>query len=332
MPWVSQLSKVSRRRSDAWSWILAFVFFLVSLGLRIALGRWLDPLKFLTFYPAIALSSLICGWPQGLFVLILSAAAVLYLFFPPFNSFAIQDANTVAALISFMLVGGFLVVLVAAMRDLVRRLEEGKLLQEQLFGELQHRVANNLQVVVALIHSARRKFRESPLAAEEALAQAEARIHSMSELHRRLYKAQLAAVELKPILEDTLNGMFRDYQVDLDLEVQAADLTVDQMIALILLVNEAATNATKHVFRPGLGSRFAVSLTRIRSGPHTLTIADDGPGIQRGDGADKNHSLGMGIMEALARQLGGSLEVLSSERGTLLIVEFSSRTPLDLRG
>jgi hypothetical protein len=40
----------------------------------------------------------------------------------------------------------------------------------------------------------------------------------------------------------------------------------------------------------------------------------------------------MGIMEALARQLGGSLEVLSSERGTLLIVEFSSRTPLDLRG
>ncbi|MGJ0509524.1 MAG: sensor histidine kinase [Methylocystis sp.] len=326
MPWVSRLSKVSSRQQDAWSWIVAFLLFLASLGLRIALARWLDPLKFLTFYPAIALSSLICGWPQGLFVLILSAAAALYFFFPPLNSFATPDANTIAALISFLLVGGFLVVLVAMMRDLVQRLEEAKLLQEQLFGELQHRVANNLQVVTALINNARRKMRESPMAAEEALAQAESRIHSMSELHRRLYRAQIATIELKPILQDALTEMFHAYEVDLNLDIRSTDLTVDQITALILLVNEAATNSIKHAFSPRLGRHFSVSLSKIRNGPHHLVITDDGTGIQDAKGAGPYHSLGMGIMEALARQLGGSLEILSSDQGTRLIVEFWSRT------
>lgn len=259
-------------------------------------------------------------------MLILSAMAALYFFFPPFNSFSIPDGITIAAIVGFLLVGGFLAVLVAMLRQLVRRLEDAKILQEQLFGELQHRVANNLQVVTSLINNARRKMRESPMAAEEALAQAESRIHSMAELHRRLYKAQIAPIELKPVLEDALAEAFRNYPVDLKLNIESTDLTVDQITALILLVSEAATNAIKHVFRPGLGRCFSVSLSRIRNGPHHLVITDDGPGIQEGNAAGLYHSLGMGIMEALARQLGGSLEVLSSAQGTKLIVEFWSRT------
>lgn len=330
MPWVSRLSKVSRRGQDSWAWILAFVFFLVSLSVRIALAQWIGSLKFLTFYPAIALSTLICGWPQGLFVLVLSAAAALYFFIAPFNSFKIQDTNAIVAIIGFLLVGGFLVVLVAAMRDLIRRLEDAKLLQEQLFGELQHRVANNLQVVAALIHNARRRVRESPTAAEEALAHAERRIYAMSELHRRIYKAQVGASELTPVLEEALSELFRACDVELQLDIRANDLSVDQMTLLVLLVHEAATNAAKHVFRPGLGKRFRVSLSRIRNGPHQLVIEDDGPGIKRVE-SEQHNSLGMGIMDAIARQLGGSLDVLSSDEGTMLTVEFWGR-PSDRNG
>lgn len=88
---------------------------------------------------------------------------------------------------------------------------------------------------------------------------------------------------------------------------------------LLLLCNEAATNAAKHVFRKGLGRRFAIDLATRGDGCR-LTICDDGPGFQRT--ADGHDRLGVGIMESFARQLGGSLRV-AGPPGTVLSVEFT---------
>ena len=78
MSWASCLSRLSRRRQGVRPWIFAIMFFGASLAFRIAFSRWLDPLRFLTFYPAIAAATLVCGWRQGVFVLILSTLAAWY--------------------------------------------------------------------------------------------------------------------------------------------------------------------------------------------------------------------------------------------------------------
>jgi K+-sensing histidine kinase KdpD len=154
MPWVSTLSTLSSRRGKGWQpWAVAFAIFLVGLVLRLALDPVLDGIKFLTFYPSIAAATLICGPIQGLAVLVLSTLAAWYFFFEPINSFGITD-KTIPPLIGFELVGGFIILLVAALRETIRRLEIAKKAQETLFGELQHRVANNLQLVVALLRQA----------------------------------------------------------------------------------------------------------------------------------------------------------------------------------
>lgn len=324
MPWATRLADISTKRPDLSSWVLAILLFVASFGARIVLAQWLDPLKFLTFYPAIAASALLCGWPQGLLVLVLSALAAWYFFFEPFNAFVVKDANTLAALVGFLLVGGFILLLVTAMRELIRRLDDGKKLQAHLFGELQHRVANNLQVVVALLHQARRTVRLSPEAAEEVIDGAADRIHTMAGLYRRLYDGTASNDHLASMLHEALSELFRGFPINVRLDIPETDLSIGQMTALVLLINEAATNSVKHVFSKGHGSLFEVSLSRASNGRYRLIVRDDGPGIVTTSKASAHHSLGMGIMEAFARQLGGSLQLYEANPGTILTVDFEA--------
>ncbi len=121
-----------------------------------------------------------------------------------------------------------------------------------------------------------------------------------------------------------LAHVFQNLPVKITVDAKgASDLSIDQMTAITLLVNEAALNAAKHVFSKGLGSQFGVSLANVENGCLHLSISDDGPGLppQASDSVTK--SLGMDLMEAFATQLGGSLEV-GRQGGTSLTVDFKT--------
>ncbi|KAF2990178.1 DUF4118 domain-containing protein [Methylocystis sp. MJC1] len=321
MPWVHKIHTASIKRRGILPWAVALLFFATSLSARILLEPVLAGMKFLTFHPAIVAATLICGWRQGVFILLLSTVTAWYLFLEPTNSFELKDPSAAGALIGFLLVGAFNIVLVGALRETIRRVELAKSVQETLFRELQHRVANNLQLVVALLRNARRNLR-NPVVAAETLNDAEARILAMSELHRRLHDGTAYADGLERLLREMLGHAFRDLPVKVTVDVSgASDLTIDQMTAMTLLVNEAAINAAKHVFSKGLGTRFEVALSKNENGHLHLVIKDDGPGMA-GAAETESGSLGKGIMEAFATQLGGSLEVAPGA-GTALSVEFA---------
>lgn len=322
MPWVHQVARLSRNHGKGVeSWGIAVALFAVALALRILTAPLLEGMKFLTFYPAIALATLICGWRQGVLVLLLATVSAWYLFFEPLNSFVIKDQATVGSLVGFCLVAGFILLLVAALRETVRRLEIAKIAQETLFSELQHRVANNLQLVVAMLRSAQRNLR-NPVVAAETLHDAEERIIAMSQLHRRLNDGTAFVFGFEPLLREMLANAFRELPVKFRVELSGVpDLSIDQMTAITLLVNEAALNSVKHVFSRGLGDCFEVSLSRDETGCLNLAVKDNGPGMGAAVINAQERSLGMGIMEAFATQLGGSLEV-ADKAGMSLKVKF----------
>ncbi|WP_343224411.1 ATP-binding protein [Methylocystis rosea] len=66
--------------------------------------------------------------------------------------------------------------------------------------------------------------------------------------------------------------------------------------------------------------RIRSRLAKQANGRLQLIVRDDGPGIATAS-AVASGSLGMSIMQAFARQLGGSLEMQASA-GTTLMVEF----------
>lgn len=321
--WVVQLPEITKWRGSLRAWALCGLIFLACAAIRFSLSWWLTPVLFLTFFPAIMAGALFCGWVAGFAVLVLSTLVAWYFFLPPYHSFVISDAETFIQLLGFLLVGMFGVALIAALVELVQRLDAAARLQEGLFRELQHRTANNMQIVAAMLHLTRDEVADE--AALEVLDRAAARISSMAQLHRRLYSQEAYERGLEPILRDVLRESFGDVPVDVRLDVEVEGLSLDQMMSILLLVNEAAMNAAKHVFRPRQGGHFEVSLAEPANGQVRLVIRDDGPGFAgTGEAEDSRTSLGMTIMRAFAGQLGGTLQVLEGP-GTGLLVDIPLR-------
>ena len=240
------------------------------------------------------------------------------------HSFVVPNAPTIGSLVGFLLVGGFILFLVHALRVTVERLETAKAAQETLFSELAHRVANNLELVAVLLRNAQRNLSD-PVLTAQGLKDPEERILALSHLHRRLSDGTAFSHGLNTLLRELLSDAFGDLPVTFRVDVSdEPDLSIDQMTALALLVNEAALNASKHVFSKGLGTRFDVSLSKDTSGYWYLEIKDDGPRMPV-EGIDKqSRSMGLIIMDSFAKQLGGRLEV-GQGSGVMLNVEF--RTP-----
>jgi two-component sensor histidine kinase len=311
-----------RTRRGVWPWVSALLLFAPGLAIALAHLELLKSARFLTFYPAIAAAALIFGWPQGILLLFLSAFAAIFLLFEPYHSFSLIEPDAVVAVIGFVIVGGFIVFLVFALREAINQLEDARVAQKQLFGELQHRVANNLQLVVAMLRNARRGLSDAQ--ASDAIARAEDRIAAMAQLHRRLYDGTAYTDGLEPILREVLAEALQDFPVRISLQIESEyGLSIDQLTAITLLVNEAAMNSAKHAFAQGRDGEFEVKLTSLDDGRLELLMRDNGPGLDP-DALQTRGSLGMSIMRAFAAQLGGTLELLKGP-GTAWRVAFGAQ-------
>ena len=90
-------------------------------------------------------------------------------------------------------------------------------------------------------------------------------------------------------------------------------------IPLGFIVSELITNSSKYA-RGDITVRVARSATA-----HLLSVSDNGPGLPAKFGPGSK-GLGMKIIQSLAKQIGGTLQVASGEgdRGTRVTVAFES--------
>jgi two-component sensor histidine kinase len=194
--------------------------------------------------------------------------------------------------------------------DLVR--EKAILLQE-----IQHRVANSLQIIASVIlQSARRVQSEE---ARSSLRDAHSRVMSVATLQQQLAASRLGDVDLrsyfKELCESIGASMIRDRD-QLALEVNADDSVVpaDVSVSLGLVVTELVINALKHAFpgnRPG-----KIVVDYHSRGPNwTLSVADDGVGMPK-DAESATPGLGTSIVAALANQLQARVQVAEAHPGT----------------
>jgi two-component sensor histidine kinase len=109
--------------------------------------------------------------------------------------------------------------------------------------------------------------------------------------------------------------------VNVTFDIAPLGLSFDQMSILTMIVIEVANNAQKHVFQPGRGQQFLISLRDLPPGRAVLSVRDDGPVWSQ---ESSNESLGLTILQRLATQLGGTLSV-AWENGTQVSVAFATR-------
>ncbi|HEX5238088.1 MAG TPA: histidine kinase dimerization/phosphoacceptor domain -containing protein [Sphingomicrobium sp.] len=186
-----------------------------------------------------------------------------------------------------------------------------------LLQELQHRVANSLQIIASvLMQSARRVQSEET---RVHLQDAHSRVMSIATLQKQLAVTQLKSLELRTYLADLCQSisasMIGDPQLTLETIVDETSTNSDVSVSLGLIVTELVINAIKHAFpdQPA-GGKIIVSFDSD-DGAWLLTVSDNGCGMPIGDKRGKP-GLGTGIVEALSTQLDASVTVTDAKPGT----------------
>jgi two-component sensor histidine kinase len=158
---------------------------------------------------------------------------------------------------------------------------------------------------------------------------------SIASMQQQLAASRLGNVELGPYFTDLCQSigasMIRDHnQLALEVSVDDSCTTADVSVSLGLMVTELVINALKHAF-PG-GRHGTIRVDYHASGPAwKLSVGDNGIGIPVEPSSAKP-GLGSSIIEALAKQLGASVEIADAAPGTAVsIVGFGQRRASDRR-
>lgn len=189
--------------------------------------------------------------------------------------------------------------------------KEAEARQGELFDELNHRVKNNLAMVAGLLEI---QARNAPPAARAHLMKAVDRVHSVAAVHQNLYNGGRAReVAFGDYVRDLCERLSRSMLEDSGstLAVSAEDVTIpaDQAIPFGMIINELVTNAVKHAYPAGTSGRIEVAVAR--SGETLqVSVADHGAGVTpESRRVEDGKGLGMKLVLALARQLGGKVQI-----------------------
>ena len=180
---------------------------------------------------------------------------------------------------------------------------------EALLHEVNHRVANSLQLVSAFIHMQSRGL--SDPAAKTALADTQARITAIAQVHKRLYTSD----DVEGVaMDDYLTALIAELEATwstpesprpLRLSAQPLRLATDRAVSLGVIVNELVSNACKYAYPAGSAGEIRIDLART-NGEFRLIVEDDGSGMSAA-AAPTGTGVGTKLIGAMAASLGATL-------------------------
>lgn len=191
-----------------------------------------------------------------------------------------------------------------------------------LLNELQHRVANSLQIIASvLLQSARRVNSDET---RRHLYDAHSRVMSVATLQQQLALTGAAHVELSAYFTDLCRSIaasmiYDQNQISLTVRSDHAEAAANVSVSLGLIVTELVINALKHGF-PGQRAG-AITVDYHASGAEwSLVVADNGVGMTAKPEPIKA-GLGTSIVEAIAQQLRATVTITSGNPGAVVSIE-----------
>lgn len=187
-----------------------------------------------------------------------------------------------------------------------------------LLGEIQHRVANSLQIIASLLLQDARS-----VSSEEGrihLQEAHQRVMSVASLQRQLASSSSNAVIMRNYLEGICESIGASMTHDserIHIRVSGDNGTAsgEVSVSIGLIVTELVINALKYAFPNGRAGIVLVDYQSENDG-WALSVIDNGVGMQNLRKADSTSGLGSAILNALAKQLAATVTVSDLHPGT----------------
>jgi PAS domain S-box-containing protein len=206
-----------------------------------------------------------------------------------------------------------------AQRDELERKIRDK---DLLLREIQHRVKNNLQLIVGLIRLEAREVRLGEAVDLDRLA---GRIECLKSLYQTLSELSSNEVDLGHYLGQIASAVIRthgDDQIRLALKCDFCPVSINVAMPAGLAVNELLTNALKYAFEGRGGGTVTVECLR-EDDRYRVLVADDGVGLPANTVWPTPGSLGALIVQSLRENPNLDLKVeTASGSGTRMSFTF----------
>src|SRR5665648_44352 len=217
-----------------------------------------------------------------------------------------------------------------AIEDVTRRheaeREKDELLQQKeiLLQEMQHRVANSLQIIASILLMKARTVQSEETRLH--LQDAHQRVMSVATVQQQLHASgQNERFEIGPYLTklcaSLATSMIGDRRpISIEVKSTSGSGTSSEAVSLGLIVTELVINALKHGFPEDGGGEILVSYDAEHSG-WRLSVADNGSGAKEATDDEPSHvGLGTSIVEALAHQLDATVHKTDRPQGTMVSI------------
>lgn len=270
---------------------------------------------------AVIIASVAAGWRSGLLALVVGQLLTWFAVVEPQWTFAVTDSPRAWALIVATVSQALLLLVIAlyqrevdkGLAERERRLE----LQEHARREIDHRIRNNFQTVLALIHLKAQRSQDADV--RNALQQISERIKAIATVTERLsVRGQdLSTVSIRAHLCDLCEQLEQGLAADgISVHCDVADIQTGAVEATYLgvIVNELVTNALKHAFADQHSGWVRVEGALTPTGLD-LVIRDNGSGMQP-RGSRSGSGLGQKLVQTFVRELGGKHDQSTSDQGT----------------
>jgi chemotaxis protein methyltransferase CheR len=204
--------------------------------------------------------------------------------------------------------------------------EKDELLRQKnvLLEELEHRMANSLQIIASIILMKARTVNSEETRLH--LHDAHKRVMSVAAVQQQIHASGTSGpIAMVPYLtrlcETLATSMISDVRpVSLTVVGEAGIASSREAESLGLIVTELVMNALKHAFLDEKAKGHIIVTYEVAGTNWKLSIADNGVGKPDGVFAQEKSGLGTGIVKALAQQIGAQIETLSGPEGTTVSI------------
>lgn|GEM_PF-6162542 len=206
--------------------------------------------------------------------------------------------------------------------QVVKELENSLHEKEVLLKEIHHRVKNNLQVISSLLFLQSRKHEDSVVST--IITESQNRVRTMALIHEKLYQSQdLSNIDFGNYLRELVHYLKNTYHVSAPIEVafdvHPMSLGLNKAIPAGLIVNELVSNAFQHAFPEGRAGHIRIRFSPLEEDLASLKVEDDGIGFPEQFDIRRVTSLGLQLVQNLAEQLNGTLELTHGSHTAIAI-------------
>ena len=237
--------------------------------------------------------------------------------------------------------GGADTTILLGMEDITERLvlerEKDDLLRQKdvLLEELEHRIANSLQIIASIILMKARTVHSEETRLH--LQDAHKRVMSIAAVQRQLHASgATGSIEVAPYLAKLCETFCY-----LDDRRYATDFTesgrrrrqrhIPSGRELGLIVTELVMNALKHAFPDDKIDGQIIVAYEVAGTNWKLSVSDNGIGRPDGVFAQPKSGLGTGIVKALSQQLDAQVETLAGPSGTTVSITHATFSTKEIR-